>query len=413
MERRVVITGMGAISPIGLDIPTLWQSIMESRSGVSHITVFDTTDHGTKIAAEIRDFDPAIYMDRKEARRNDRFTHFAVAAAREAVANAKLVIDDDNADEIGVIVGSGIGGMITLSEQFKTLFEKGPSRVSPFLVPAMIVNMAGGQISMQLGLRGHNYAPVSACATSSNAIGEAMQLIKRGAAKAILAGGAEACIVPMAVAAFHNAKALSANNEEAESASRPFDATRDGFVMGEGGAVLVLEELSFALERGAPILAEVVGYGCTADAYHITAPIEGGTGVVKAMRLALREAGLQPDEIDYVNAHGTSTPANDRTEVVALKTVFGEYAYKLPISSTKSYFGHLLGAAGAMEAIVSVLGMQHDILPPTLNLHHPDPECDLDFVPNTPRPGRINAFMSNSMGFGGHNVSLVFRRYVP
>lgn len=411
MERRVVITGMGAVSPLGLDVPALWRSIVEKRSGVGRITLFDPSDLEVQIAAEVKGFDPANYMDRKEARRNDRFVHFAVAAAKEAMRSANLTIDEDNADDVAVIIGSGIGGLTSLSEQFKVFFEKGPGRVSPFLVPMMITNMAGGIVSILTGARGPNYSPVSACATSTNAIGEGMHLIRRGAAKAVIAGGAEAPIVPMALAAFNSARALSTRNDEPETASRPFDATRDGFVMGEGAAVLVMEDLSYALERGAPILAEVVGYGWTSDAYHITAPAEGGVGMVKAMRLALREAGLKPEEIDYLNAHGTSTPANDRTETQAIKTVFGDYAYKLPISSSKSYFGHLLGAAGAMESVVSILGMQHNLIPPTINLKEPDPECDLDYVPNEPRPARIDTLMNNSMGFGGHNVSLIFRRY--
>ncbi|GIV96630.1 MAG: 3-oxoacyl-[acyl-carrier-protein] synthase 2 [Herpetosiphonaceae bacterium] len=411
MERRVVITGMGAVSPLGLDVPALWRSIVEKRSGVGRITLFDPSDLEVQIAAEVKGFDPANYMDRKEARRNDRFVHFAVAATKEAMRSANLTIDEDNADDVAVIIGSGIGGLTSLSEQFKVFFEKGPGRVSPFLVPMMITNMAGGIVSILTGARGPNYSPVSACATSTNAIGEGMHLIKRGAAKTVIAGGAEAPIVPMALAAFNSARALSTRNDEPETASRPFDATRDGFVMGEGAAVLVMEDLSYALERGAPILAEVVGYGWTSDAYHITAPAEGGVGMVKAMRLALREAGLKPEEIDYLNAHGTSTPANDRTETQAIKTVFGDYAYKLPISSSKSYFGHLLGAAGAMESVVSILGMQNNLIPPTINLKEPDPECDLDYVPNEPRPARIDTLMNNSMGFGGHNVSLIFRRY--
>ena len=408
---RAVITGMGAISPIGLDVPSLWNSILQGSSGVGQITLFDPAELEVKIAAEVKGFDPHDYMDRKEVRRTDRFVQFAVAAAQEAVRHAGLVIDEDIADEVGVIVGSGIGGLTTLNEQYGVYVDKGLGRISPFLIPMLLTNMAGGVIAIHLGARGPNFCPVSGCASSSNAIGEAMEIIKRGAARAVIAGGAEAVILPLAMAAFYRAHALSTRNDAPESASRPFDATRDGFVMGEGAAMVVVEELGYALERGAPILAEIVGYGCTADAHHVTSPSEGGAGLAKAIRAALREAKVRPEEIDYLNAHGSSTFANDRTETMAIKMAFGEHAYRLPISSSKSYFGHLLGATGAMETIVSVLGMQHQIIPPTINLEIPDAECDLDYVAGRPRPGVLRNVMSNSMGFGGHNVSLVFQCY--
>jgi 3-oxoacyl-[acyl-carrier-protein] synthase II len=404
---------MGAVSPLGLDVPALWEGIREARSGIGPITLCSTEGLESRIAGEVKGFDPLNYMDRKEVRRNDRFIHFAFAAAAEAVRTSELTVTPENAEDIGVIIGSGIGGLATLVEANNILRDKGASRVGPFVVPGMITNMAAGQVSIRHGMRGPSYCTTSACASSAHAIGEAFETIKRGWAKAILAGGSEAPIVPVGIAAFVNARAISTNNEEPATASRPFDATRDGFVLSEGGAVVVLEDLEFAQARGARILAEVVGYGLTSDAYHITQPIEGGAGALRAMRLALRSAGVSPDEVDYINAHGTSTPAGDVAETQAVKTLLGERAHQVPFSSSKSQFGHLLGAAGALEGIVTILAIQNSLLPATINHQTPDPECDLDYVLNTPRPATIRVAMSNSFGFGGHNVSLVFRAFEP
>lgn len=411
MSRRIVVTGMGAVSPLGLDVPALWQGIREARSGIGPITLCDASNLDSRIAGEVRGFDPYNYMDRKEVRRNDRFIHLAIAAATEALRTAELPITPENADSIGVIIGSGIGGITTLAEGIVTLQERGPSRVSPFLVPAMITNMAAGQVSMMFGLKGPNYCPTSACASGAHAIGEAAEIIRRGWAVAMVAGGSEAPITPIGIASFASAKAISTRNDDPAGASRPFDADRDGFVLAEGGAVLVLEDLEFARARGARILAELVGYGLSADAHHITQPAPGGEGALRSMRAALRHAGLSPDDIDYINAHGTSTPAGDIAETEAIKRLLGERAYRVPVSSSKSQFGHLLGAAGSIEAIVSILAIQEGLLPPTINYTTPDPQCDLDYVPNTPRPARVDVVLSNSFGFGGHNVSLIFRRY--
>jgi 3-oxoacyl-[acyl-carrier-protein] synthase II len=411
MSRRVVVTGMGAVSPLGLDVPALWQGIREARSGIGPITLCDASNLDSRIAGEVRGFDPYNYMDRKEVRRNDRFIHLAIAAATEALRTAELSITPENADTIGVIIGSGIGGITTLAEGVVTLQERGPSRISPFLVPAMITNMAAGQVSMMFGLKGPNYCPTSACASGAHAIGEAAEIIRRGWAVAMVAGGSEAPITPIGIASFASAKAISTRNDDPTGASRPFDADRDGFVLAEGGAVLVLEDLEFARSRGARILAELVGYGLSADAYHITQPAPGGEGALRSMRAALHHAGLSPDDIDYINAHGTSTPAGDIAETEAIKRLLGERAYRVPVSSSKSQFGHLLGAAGAIEAIVSILAIQEGLLPPTINYTTPDPQCDLDYVPNTPRTARVDVVLSNSFGFGGHNVSLIFRRY--
>ncbi len=411
MSRRVVVTGMGAVSPLGLDVPALWQGIREARSGIGPITLCDASNLDSRIAGEVRGFDPYNYMDRKEVRRNDRFIHLAIAAATEALRTAELSITPENADAIGVIIGSGIGGITTLAEGVVTLQERGPSRISPFLVPAMITNMAAGQVSMMFGLKGPNYCPTSACASGAHAIGEAAEIIRRGWAVAMVAGGSEAPITPIGIASFASAKAISTRNDDPAGASRPFDADRDGFVLAEGSAVLVLEDLEFARARGARILAELVGYGLSADAYHITQPAPGGEGALRSMRAALQHAGLSPDDIDYINAHGTSTPAGDIAETEAIKRLLGERAYRVPVSSSKSQFGHLLGAAGAIEAIVSILAIQEGLLPPTINYTTPDPQCDLDYVPNTPRTARVDVVLSNSFGFGGHNVSLIFRRY--
>jgi 3-oxoacyl-[acyl-carrier-protein] synthase II len=411
MEQRVVVTGMGAVSPLGLDVASLWRGIAEARSGVGPITLFDAAGLDTTFAGEATGFEATNYMDRKDARRLDRFIHLAVAAALEALRMAELPISPEHADEIGVFMGSGIGGIDTFASQLEVMRTKGPGRVSPFLVPAMITNMAAGQISIMTGARGPNVCTTSACASSAHAIGEATETIRRGWAKAIIAGGSEAPITPIGVVSFNSSRAVSTRNDDPATASRPFDATRDGFVLAEGGAALVLESLDFARERGARILAEVIGYGASADAYHMTQPPEGGEGARRAMQLALKHAGIAPHEVDYINAHGTSTPAGDLAETQAIKALFGERAYHIPISSSKSQFGHLLGAAGAIEAIISTLAIQNNLLPATINLRTPDPACDLDYVPNTPRPGAANVVLSNSFGFGGHNVSLVLRRF--
>ena len=411
MERRVVVTGMGAVSPLGLDVPTLWQGVQEARSGVGPVTLCDTEKLDSKIAGEVKGFDAQNYMDRKEVRRNDRFIHFALAATHEALRSAELTITPENAEDIGVIIGSGIGGIETFADGLTTLRDKGPGRVSPFLVPAMITNMATGQVSIQFGLKGPSFCPTSACATAAHAIGEAAETIRRGWATAMIAGGSEAPITPIGIAAFVACRAISTRNDEPLTASRPFDATRDGFVLSEGCALLLLEDMEHAVARGARILAEIVGYGSSSDAFHITQPSAGGEGALRAMRLAIKHAGLAPDDIDYINAHGTSTGAGDIAETQAIKTLLGERAYHVPVSSSKSQFGHLIGAAGSIEAIVSILAIQNDLLPPTINLRTPDPQCDLDYVPNTARPAHIDVVMSNSFGFGGHNVSLIFKRY--
>lgn len=411
MKRRVVITGIGVVSPLGHDVPTFWQQLAAGASGIAPITAFDASAFQTQFAGEVRDFDPANYMDRKEARRTDRFVQLAVAATREALSHAQFEITPTNAAHIGVFLGSGIGGLQTLTTQHEVLLSRGPGRVSPFLVPAMITNMAAGLVSILYGARGPNLCTTSACASSAHAIGEAAETIRRGWAHVMLAGGSEASITPLGVAAFNAAHALSTRNDSPATASRPFDATRDGFVMAEGAAILVLEDETHALQRGAPILAELTGYGLSADGYHITQPPENGEGAARAMQLALTHANLAPTAIDYINAHGTSTPVGDIAETQAIKQVFGEHAYRLPVSSSKSQFGHLLGGAGAIEAAVCVLALHHQLVPPTINLHTPDPQCDLDYVPHTARPAPINTALSNSFGFGGHNVTLIMQRY--
>lgn len=411
MDNRVVVTGIGVISPLGLDAKSLWQALVSGKSGVDHITSFDPESLMTKIAAEVKDFDPSQYIDRKELRRMDRFTQFAVAAALQAVEQAQLKIDATNANDTGVIIGAGYGGLSILLSQYEVLKEKGPDRISPFLVPMMIADTAAGMVSIMLGAKGPNFCVTSACASGSDAIGDSFEIIKRGDAQAMLAGGTEAQIIPIVVAAFNAARAISTRNDEPQKASRPFDAERDGFIMGEGCVILVLENLSFATKRGAPILAEVVSYGATADAFHVTQPSEEGEGGARAMAMALRKAGLEPGEIDYINAHGTSTQLNDKNETMAIKTVFGENAYRIPISATKSMTGHLLGAAGAIEAAICVLTIQHGVIPPTINLTCPDPDCDLDYVPHEARQAKVDTALSNAFGFGGHNSTLIIRRY--
>ncbi len=411
MGSRVVITGLGALTPLGLDVATSWHALVAGQSGIGPITHFDATGIRSRIAGELKAFDPDAALGRKEARRTDRFVQMAVVAAQEALADAGLTIDDGNRTEVGVIVGSGIGGIGTLVEQINVLQSRGPDRVSPFLVPMFIVDLSAGEIAIRAGAQGVNYSIVSACSTSAHCIGEAAEVIRRGDAVAMIAGGSEAGLVPVGVAGFASMRALSERNDDPERASRPFDAERDGFVMGEGAGIVVLEELEYARARGARIYAELVGYGATDDAYHITAPSEGGEGAVRAMRLALRKARLDPQDVDYVNAHGTSTPLNDKLETQALKTVFGKAAYDVPVSSTKSMTGHLLGAAGAVEAIVCALAIRDNCLPPTINYAHPDPECDLDYVPNAARKRRVDRALTNSLGFGGHNSTLILSRY--
>jgi len=411
MRKRVVITGLGCISPVGNDVSTTWNNIRDGKSGVDYITHFDASEYKCKIAAEVKGFDGAALFGSREARRMDRFTQFAVAAAEQARQHARLEINDGNRDRIGAVVGSGIGGLGTLFEQMQVYAERGPMRVSPFLVPMMLPDSAGGMIAIYLGVRGPNLAVVTACATGTNAVGEAAEIIRRGQAEVMFAGGSEAAIVPIAMAGLNVMTALSTRNDEPQRASRPFDLHRDGFVMGEGAAILVLESLEHAQARGATILAEVRGYGSTNDAYHISAPAENGAGAARCMRMALDDAGLAITDIDYINAHGTSTPLNDKSETAAIKTVFGEQAYNIPISSTKSMTGHLLGASGALEALICVRALLDGVMPPTINYETPDPECDLDYVPNVARAGNLRHVMSNSFGFGGHNATLILSRF--
>jgi len=413
MGRRVVVTGMGAISPVGLDVNTTWDAIVAGRSGVGPITRFDTTDYRTTIAAEVKGFDPKICIPAKEARRMDPFAQYALVASHEAVRSARLPTGNENGAlgaRTAVIIGSGIGGIGTTTEQTLVLKERGPSRVSPFLIPMILPETAASLVAIQFGFRGPNMAVTSACATGANAIGEAAEMIRRNAADIAVCGGAEAGVVPISVAGFSIMRALSERNDEPERASRPFDRGRDGFVVGEGAGILVLEEMEHARARGATILAELIGYGSTDDAFHITAPDEDGAGAIACMKLALQNASLQPEQIGYINAHGTSTPLNDVAETKAIKAVFGDYAYRCPVSSTKSMTGHLLGAAGALEAVLSILALRNQILPPTINLDEPDAECDLDYVPHRARSGSFEYAISNSFGFGGHNVCLVFRK---
>jgi len=411
MRKRVVITGLGCISPLGNDIPSTWNQLIAGNSGVGQITTYDAHDFKTKIAAEVKGFDSTTIFGNKDSRRMDRFTQFGLVAAQEAVENARLTIDDSNRHRIGIVIGSGIGGLATLADNIRILAEKGPSRVSPFMVPMMLVDSNPGMIAIQLGVRGPNMAVVTACATGTNAIGEGSEIIRRGQADVILAGGSEAALLPVAMAGMSVMGALSSRNHDPQGASRPFDLQRDGFVMGEGAGILVLESLEYAQARGAKILAEIVGYGATNDAYHISAPAENGSGAAACMWMALENANLELQDIDYINAHGTSTYLNDKSETAAIKTVFGEQAYQIPISSTKSMTGHLLGAAGALEAAICVKVIQEGIIPPTINQEYPDPECDLDYVPNTSRHTTVNTLMSNSFGFGGHNAVIILSRF--
>ena len=411
IPNRVVVTGVGIVSPLGLDTRSTWKSLISGESGVGPITAFDSEGYGTTIAAEVKDFDPEGIVGRKQARRMDRFVQLGAAAALEAMDDSGVTVGPENSTRVSVMIASGIGRIITLSNQVGVLGNRGPNRISPFLVPMMLPDMASGQVSMLIGAKGPNYSTVSACSSAADTIGQAFEAIRRGDVDTALAGGSEAAICPIGVAGFNACHALSKRNDAPEKASRPFDADRDGFVLGEGGAVLVLESLDSAIERGVEPVAEITGYGSTADAYHITQPAPEGEGAARAMNMALSQAQTQPDEIGYVNAHGTSTPLNDKYETMALKTVFGEEAYRIPISSTKSMTGHLLGASGALEAAVTVLALSKWAIPPTINLETPDPECDLDYTPHMPKRGRIRAAMSNSFGFGGHNASLVFQEW--
>lgn len=410
MKRRVVITGSGVVSSLGFGTEQLWNSIKEGKCGISKVEKFDTSNYSSKVAAEIKNFDPTAFLDKKEARRMDKYTQYALVATKMAFENSKINVESIDRDRAGVIVGSGIGGIETFEDQCKVLFEKGPGRISPFFIPMMIANMASGRIAIEYGLCGFNECVVTACATGNNAIGDAFKVIQRGDADLMVTGGAEASITPVSFAGFCSQKAMSAN-EDPLKASRPFDAERDGFVMGEGSAILIIEELEHALNRGANILAEIVGYGCTCDAHHITAPHPEGLGGIKCMKMALKDAGINAEDVGYVNAHGTSTPLNDAGETKIVKAVFGEYAKKLPVSSTKSMTGHLLGAAGAVEAIITSLALKEGFIPATINYNTPDPECDLDCVPNVGRKADIKYALSNSLGFGGHNATLALKKY--
>ncbi len=410
-NNRVVVTGIGVLCPLGLSATTTWEGLVVGKSGIDYITLFDPEAFETRFAGEVKGFEPGNYLNRKDTRRMDRFAQLAVAAAQQAVEQAGLKIDASNQYSIGVLVGSGAGGLITLSEQMRMLIEHGPGRVSPFLAPMLGSDMASAQISIVLGAKGPNFCTTSACSSGADAVGGAYEIVKRGDAQVMITGGSEAIVSPIGIAAFNANKALSTRNSEPQLASRPFDAERNGFVLGEGAAILILENLSFAQSRGANILGEIVGYGASGDAFHITQPAENGEGAARAMQIALDKAGLAPTDIDYINAHGTSTPLNDKVETLAIKKVFGDHAYNIPISSTKSMIGHLLGGAGAVEAAITVMVIQHGIIPPTINLTHPDPDCDLDYVPNVARRAAVGAALSNAFGFGGHNSVLAFRKY--
>jgi 3-oxoacyl-[acyl-carrier-protein] synthase II len=408
--RRVVVTGLGAVTPIGNDVKEYWEGLCSGRNGVAGITLFDPSRHACRFAAEVKHFNPAGWLEPKEAKRWDRFCQFGVVAAKQAIGHAGLVVDGSNAQRVGVSIGSGVGGLLMMESQAHVLADRGPDRVSPFCVPMMIPNMATGLAAIALGAKGPSSAVATACAAGSNAIGDAFRLIQLGLADVMVCGGAESAITPLGVAGFASAKALSFRNDDPSTASRPFDLERDGFVIGEGSGVLVLESLEHAEQRGAHVLAEIVGYGTTCDAHHITAPSPGGVGGAEAMRLALVDARLAPEAVDYVNAHGTSTQANDSNETAAIKAALGEQAYRVPVSSTKSMTGHLLGGSGGIEAVAAILAIGNNVVPPTINYANPDPACDLDVVPNTAREHPVNVVLSNSFGFGGHNVCLAFRR---
>lgn len=412
-RKRVVITGLGAITPIGNTLSEYWEGLLSGRNGIGAISLFDPSRHDCRIAGEVKGYNPHDYMDRKDAKRMDRFAQFAVSASKQALRDAQFVINELNAEQVGAIIGTGIGGLKVLEDQQEIYLTKGPDRCSPFMIPMMIANMAAGLTAIHTGAKGPNSCAVTACAAGSNAIGDAFRLIQRGYAQAMICGGTEAAITPLSFAGFAAARALSTRNDDPAHASRPFDRDRDGFVMGEGAGILILEELEHALSRGAKIYAEIVGYGMTCDAYHMTSPVPGGEGAARAMELCLKDAALTPDRVTYINAHGTSTAANDVTETAAIKKVLGESAYKVAISSTKSMTGHLLGGSGGIEAVATVMAVANDQIPPTINLENPDPQCDLDYVPGTSRSQRVEVALSNSFGFGGHNVTLAFKKYVP
>lgn len=412
MRRRVVVTGLGCVSPVGNNVTETWQALLAGKSGSAPITAFDASAHKTKFAAEVKGFDPAAIFGTKDARKMDRFTQLATAATLEAMAQSGLTITESNRDRVGILIGSGIGGILTLVEQYEVMRQRGPDRVSPFLIPMMISDGAAGNIAIRIGARGPNMSLATACASGTNALGEAAEMIRRNAADVMIAGASEAAISAIAMAGMNVMTALSTRNDDPQTASRPFDKDRDGFVMGEGAGILILESLENAQARGANILCEFSGYGTTDDAHHISAPAEDGAGAANSMRLALQDAGLSLTEVDYINAHGTSTPMNDKSETSAIKTVFGEQAYKIPVSSTKSMTGHLLGASGALEAVISSMTILDNILPPTINYSTPDPICDLDYVPNQARKAEPRHVMSNSFGFGGHNATLVLSRFV-
>jgi 3-oxoacyl-[acyl-carrier-protein] synthase II len=412
LRKRVVITGLGLVIPTGIGVETAWKNVCEGKSGIGPLTRFNPDGHETKISAEVKGFVPENYIEKKEIKKMDLFIQYALAATKEAMEDSQLQIKPENAEDVGVVVGTGLGGLPTIEKYHQVLLEKGPGRITPFFIPMLIANLASGQIAIQFGAKGPNTCIVTACATGAHCIGDAYRAIVYGDAKAMIAGGTEANITPLTVGGFNAMKALSTRNDEPEKASRPFEKNRDGFVIAEGAGILILEELEFALKRGARIHAEIVGYGYTGDAYHITAPPPDGEGAARCMRMAIRDAGLRPEDIDHINAHGTSTPLNDATETQAVKTVFGEHAKKIPISATKSMTGHLLGAAGSTEAIFTILSLRDAILPPTINYEEPDPECDLDYVPNVARRKPIQVAMSNAFGFGGTNAAVVFKKYI-
>jgi len=411
MKKRVVVTGLGCVSPVGNNVNDTWQALLAGKSGAAPITAFDASAHKTRFAAEVKGFDPVALFGTRDARKMDRFTQFATAATLEAMAQSGLKIDDSNCDRVGILIGSGIGGVITLIEQYEVMKQRGPDRVSPFLIPMMISDGAAGNIAIRVGARGPNMSIATACASGTNALGEAAEMIRRGAADVMIAGASEAAVSAIAMAGMNVMTALSTRNDDPQKASRPFDKNRDGFVMAEGAGILILESLEYAQARGANILCEFAGYGTTDDAHHISAPAEDGAGAVNSMRLAVESAGLKLEDIDYINAHGTSTYLNDKSETNAIKTLFGELAYKVPVSSTKSMTGHLLGASGALEAVFCSMALMENILPPTMNYETPDPFCDLDYVPNQPRKAEPRNVMSNSFGFGGHNATLILSRF--
>ena len=409
--KRVVVTGLGAITPLGNTLAEYWEGLLSGRNGIGPITLFDPSRHDCRMAGEVKGFDPHLYMERKEAKRMDRFAQFGVSASKQALADAQFVINDLNAEQVGVIIGTGIGGLKVLEDQQEIYLTRGPDRCSPFMIPMMIANMAAGLTAIHTGAKGPNNCTVTACAAGSNAIGDAFRLVQRGYAQAMICGGTEAAVTPLSVAGFAAARALSTRNDDPAHACRPFDRDRDGFVMGEGAGILLLEELEHALSRGAKIYAEMVGYGMTCDAYHITSPVPGGEGAARAMQLAMKDGGITPEQVSYINAHGTSTPANDSTETAAIKSALGESAYKVAISSTKSMTGHLLGGSGGIEGVATVMAVTNDQVPPTINLENPDPACDLDYVPHKSRHQTVDVALSNSFGFGGHNVTLAFKKY--